>query len=226
MSSFSRWPACPAGASAARTSVARLHGPEVVPRRRDHFGLQEQIDHRHRLHLRAGGRRPCARSASPWRSRRPSCARAGRECSTDNAASPSARSTTCRRCRPSRRRCSSPRRPARSVATRVAGPVSRTPSSFCTARASVWSSSLHCGMPTFWMFAYVASAIARLKCCGHADPSTRVGSSVVFGHHRGALRDLIADRPHVLDALDTSSGGSSTRPPPSAGRRSADRRRR
>ena len=65
------------------------------------------------------------------------------------------------------------------VPTRVASPCSRMPSSFCTARASVWSASLHCGMPTFWMFALAASATARLKCCGQADPSTRVGSSVV-----------------------------------------------
>ena len=56
--------------------------------------------------------------------------------------------------------------------------------------------------PTFWMFALAASATARLKCCGHAEPSTRVGSSSVFGHHRRALRDPVADRPQVLDALE------------------------
>ena len=49
-------------------------------------------------------------------------------------------------------------------------------SSFCSAFASVWSLSSHCGMPTFWMFAHVVSATTLLKCCGHAAPRTLVGS--------------------------------------------------
>ena len=40
------------------------------------------------------------------------------------------------------------------------------PSSFCSALASVWSASLHSGKPTFWMLAYIVSAIGLLKCCG------------------------------------------------------------
>ena len=42
------------------------------------------------------------------------------------------------------------------------------------ALASVWSASVHFGSPTFLMFRYIVSATGLLKCCGHAEPSTRV----------------------------------------------------
>ena len=34
-------------------------------------------------------------------------------------------------------------------------------------------------MPTFWMLAQAVSATVRLKCCGQAVPSTRLGRSSV-----------------------------------------------
>ena len=43
----------------------------------------------------------------------------------------------------------------------------------CTPLASVWSASLHEGIPTAFMFSFIASATGRLKCCGHAAPRMR-----------------------------------------------------
>ena len=40
------------------------------------------------------------------------------------------------------------------------------------------SASLHCGSPTFSMFACIVSAIVLLKCPGHAIPRTRIVYSV------------------------------------------------
>ncbi len=51
--------------------------------------------------------------------------------------------------------------------------------SFCTARASVWSASVHVGIPTRSMFCCIISASGLLKCRGHAEPNTRTLSSVV-----------------------------------------------
>ena len=71
-------------------------------------------------------------------------------------------------------------RPGSSAPTFIDSPCSRLPSSFCSAFASVWSASLHSGIPTFWMLAQVVSATTLLKCCGQALPSTRIGCSSVL----------------------------------------------
>ena len=82
------------------------------------------------------------------------------------------------------------------------GRVSAASISRWSALASVWSSSFHFGIPTRLMFAYIASAIALLKCCGQAVPSTRdvtVVSVIIaapFGHR-------VADLPHLLDVRDS-----------------------
>ena len=76
---------------------------------------------------------------------------------------------------PPPRRCESgmSSRPRSSPPTSVGSPRSSTPSSFCRARASRWSFSLHAGMPTSSMLACTASASGRFMCCGHAAPRTR-----------------------------------------------------
>ena len=63
--------------------------------------------------------------------------------------------------------------------TRVSSPDSGAPAVRCTARAKAWSSSVQAGMPTRRMLASTASASGRLKCRGHAAPSTRVGRTRV-----------------------------------------------
>jgi hypothetical protein len=51
-------------------------------------------------------------------------------------------------------------------------------SSRCNARASFSSSALHDGKPTVLMLAYIVSATVLFMCMGHADPSTRMLTSV------------------------------------------------
>jgi hypothetical protein len=75
----------------------------------------------------------------------------------------------------------------------MARPRSGWPSSFCTARANVWSASSHCGRPTALMLVYMVSAIGRLKCCGHALPMTRdVTSVLVINAAPWAMRSAMA----------------------------------
>ena len=75
-------------------------------------------------------------------------------------------------------------------------------SSFCSAFASCWSSSLHFGRPTFWMFAQVVSATTLLKCCrpGAAEHLGRL--QLDAGHHRRGLGDRVAGLPHLLDVRE------------------------
>ena len=88
----------------------------------------------------------------------------------------------------------------RSGCSFVARPISGTFSSFCSAFASVCSASVHSGRPTFSMFACMVSATVLLKWPGQAEPRTRE-VHLGAGHHRGGLRHLVADVPHLLDVV-------------------------
>ena len=142
-------------------------------------------------------RRPCARSASPRRSRSTSGGRSCRGCWPDSGASPSAPTTTRRRCRPSPPpRLSSGLVGPPSLPTSVCSPCSRTFMFRCTSFANAWSASLHFGIPTFWMFAYIVSATVLFMCCGHADPS-KPPADLRPGHHGRAIRPSCCRCSHI-----------------------------
>ena len=73
----------------------------------------------------------------------------------------------------------------------VARPISGTFISRCVALASAMSASLHCGNPTFSMFACIVSATVLLKCPGHADPSTFIADTSVSVIMAAALAMLL-----------------------------------
>ena len=88
----------------------------------------------------------------------------------------------------------------RSSCSRVGRPRSGTFSSFCSALASVWSSSDHSGNPTFLMFSFIASRYRHVEMPGPcaAEHSRRVRR---VRHHRCGLRHVIPDAPQVHDVL-------------------------
>ena len=102
-----------------------------------------------------------------------------------------------------------------------------TPISFCTAlRERLVGLAPRAACPTVLMFSYIASAIGLLKCRGHAEPRTRSSTSFVPRHHRGALRDRVADREHRLDLRVVQLAEVVPDGRRASARRSAGRRRR
>ena len=208
--------------------VLRLHLVEVLARLREHVGARQQIEHRHRLHARAGDGALVRNRRRHGDRVRPVVARAGLE----------VRRETQRHGRQRPRNVADVVRAAaalvfvglRLAAAHLLGDARRQTRSRArrAPSASPWPAARRrrstVGSPTAVMLACIVSASVRFMCDGHAEPST-LRRPLGVGHQAGAFGHLVADLPHVLDAFERRLAEVVPDARHCAGRRSAGRRR-